>query len=217
MKPPFDTRFLKPLPLFMPALLLALTIGAEIEWGDRVRLPLPQPRPQNSRGALAPLQPEFNLPPLEQNYNDMLLLPVFVPTRRPPPSLQIEPLKPAMRKGQFMLVGSILTDQKNVALLREIATNKMLRVEQGKEINGVQLEKVEKRTVTLKQGDDREELVMKIPPMQKPLQMPNPVPVSMPGAPSQASLPPPVMQPINPQADPQGLIAARRAAHGVGP
>lgn len=219
MKLPFETRYLKALAYFVPALLLAFTIGTEIEWGSRVSLPLPQPKPQTPRSAPAPLQPEFSLPPLEQNYTDMLLQPLFVPTRRPSPPAQIEPPKPAMRKGQFTLAGSILTDKKNVALLREIATNKMLRVEQGREINGIQLEKVGKRTVTLKQGDDREELIMKIQPMQKPQpqQMPNPAPASMPSAPAQSSSAPPMMPPINPQADPQGLIAGRRAAHGIAP
>ena len=220
MKLPFETGDLKPLLYFAPAFFLALTIAVEIGWGSRVSLPLPQPKAQPPRAGLAPLRPEFSLPPLEQNFSDMLLHPLFVPTRRPPPPVKIKPPTPAMIKGQFVLVGSILTGAKNIALLREIATNKILRLEQGKTINGILLEKVDRRSVTLKQGDDREELVMKVSaaPKPQPQQLPIPARSALPGAPVQAHpSPPPVLLPLTPQTDPHGLIAERRAAHGIGP
>lgn len=218
MKLPIETHYLKALPFFVPALLLALMIGIEIEWGASVRLPLPQPKPQTPRKAPAPLQPEFSLPPLDQNYTDMLSQPLFVPTRRPPPPVQVEPPKPVMNKGQFTLEGVILTKEKNLALLREIATNKVVRVEQGKEIKGIQLEKLEKRSITLKQGDDREEVVLKIPPKPRPL--PQPAPAGTPSAPAQANAP--VFPPAAPAAtsepySPQNEIARRRALRGLPP
>ena len=221
MKLPFETGNLKPFLYFAPAFFLALAIAAEIGWGNRVRLPLPQPKAQPPRaGLVAPLRPEFSLPPLEQNFNDMLLRPLFVPTRRSPPPVTIKPPTPAMIKGQFVLVGSILTGARNIALLREIATNKVLRLEQGKTINGILLEKVDRRSVTLKQGGDREELVMKVSaaPKPQPQQLPIPARSALPGAQAQAPpSPPPVLLPLNPQTDPHGLIAQRRASHGFGP
>lgn len=217
MKLPFETRHLKSLAFFVPALLLVLAIGMEIEWGNRIGLPLPQPQLRNPRSAPAPLQPEFSLPPLDQNYTDMLLQPLFVPTRRPPPPLQVEP-RSTMQKGQFTLEGIILTKEKNLALLREIATNKILRVEQGKEIKGIQLVKMEKRSITLKQGDESEEVVLKIPPKPKPLPQPA---LAMPGAPPQSASPP-APPPGSPAAAPepynaQNEIARRRALRGLPP
>jgi type II secretory pathway component PulC len=67
-----------------------------------------------------------------------------------------------MRKGQFILDGIIITKDKNIALLREITTRKMVRVELGQEINGMQIEKLERDKITFKQGDEREELILRI-------------------------------------------------------
>jgi hypothetical protein len=163
MKRLLEWRYLKAMLLAVFAVLLLLVIGSEIGWGSRVKLPVPQPKPQKSSLALVPLQPEFVLPPVEQGFAETLNRPLLVPTRRPPlPPPPVEPPKPLMRKGQFVLVGVILTKARNVALLREVATGKVSRVEQGKEINGIKAEKMEPEKVTLTQWDDREEIVLKI-------------------------------------------------------
>ncbi len=49
-------------------------------------------------------------------------------------------------------------------LLKEIETGKTRRVEQGKTINGLLLEKIEQERVTLTQYDDAEEITMKVQP-----------------------------------------------------
>jgi type II secretory pathway component PulC len=128
-----------------------------------------------------------------------------------------------MPKGQFILLGVILSEDKKIAMLREIATGKVFRLEQGKEINGMQLEKLEPEKITLKQGDEREELTLKIQPSTKqqvaaapPANPPRPGESGTPAAPVQAEAPAVPVQadaqggPLTPQ---QQYIARRRALH----
>lgn len=174
MKRYFNTQYLTTLLLLVPVLLLAITIGTELGWGrgigwklkEKLQLQAQAPRLQGNKAAVAPLQPEFGLPPLDQAYTEIVERPLFVPTRRTSPALPGEG-KTAMQKGQYLLTGVILTNGKNIALLREIASGKMLRVEQGAELNGMQVEKLEAEKIIFKQGTDREEVVLKIPPMSK--------------------------------------------------
>ena len=211
--------------MLLLALLLALTIGIELDWGPRISLPMPMP--QKTKVAALPLQREFGLPPLEQNYTEMLARPFFVPTRRPPPPVPIDAPQSAMRKGQFYLVGVILDKGKNIAILQEITNGKVSRVEQGKEINGMQLEKLEPEKITFKQGEDREEVVLKFKFLPKIQHLPQPVPAGTAVAPVQSNMLPPGMtgvpvQPGTPAVvkepyDPQAEIARRRAIRGLPP
>ena len=239
MKLPFEPRHFTTLLLLALILLLIGTIGTELGWGHRVNVLLPQPKPQKNRPVVLPLQPEFVLLPLDQSYTEILARPLFVSsrrplppkfvprqrspssaaTRRPPPPptpppvpVVIEPPKPTMRKGQFILDGIIITKDKNIALLREVATRKMVRVELGQEINGMQIEKLDRDKITFKQGDEREELVLKIKTGP-----------SLPGRPGSPGIPPqlaapavplpgaPVTTPVENAFDPQSAMERRRA------
>ncbi|RFC35409.1 MAG: hypothetical protein DID90_2727554461 [Candidatus Nitrotoga sp. LAW] len=239
MKKTFEPRHFTTMLLLVLILLLIGTIGYELGWGSRINVPLPQPKLQKNRPAVLPLQPEFALLPLERSYTEILARPLFVSSRRPlppkfvprqhasssvssrrlspppsPPSLPVpvEPPKPTMRKGQFILDGIIITKDKNIALLREVATRKMVRVELGQEINGMQIEKLDRDKITFKQGDEHEELVLKIKtgPSQPgrsgspgvPAQLVAPA-VSTPGA--------PVTAPAEGAADPRSVFERRRA------
>ena len=237
MKLPFEPRHFTNILLLVMILLLIWTIGAELGWGNRVNVPLPQPKPQKIRPAVLPLQPEFALLSLNQSYSEILARPLFVSTRRPlppklalhqrsassaatrhlPPSpppipVPVEPPKPTMRKGQFILDGIIITKDKNIALLREVTTRKMVRVELGQEINGMQIEKLERDKITFKQGDEREELILRIKtgPSQPGMS-------SSPGVPTQLAAPvvplpsAPVTAPIENVADPRSVFERRRA------
>ncbi|CAH1903903.1 conserved hypothetical protein [Candidatus Nitrotoga sp. HW29] len=197
MKLPFEPRQFTTLLLLVLILFLTGTIGTELGWGNRVNLPMPLPKPQKTRPAVLPLQPEFALRSLDKSYTEILARPLFVSSRRPlppkfvpsgrsasststhrsrtllppPPPLvpvAIEPPKPTMRKGQFILDGIIITKDKNIALLREVASRKMVRVELGQEINGMQVEKLERDKIIFKQGDEHEEIILKIKTVSGP-------------------------------------------------
>jgi hypothetical protein len=243
MKLPFEPRHITTLLLLALILLLTGTIGTELGWGNRVNLPVPPPKPQNTRPAVLTLQPDFTLRSLDKSYTEILARPLFVSSRRPlppkfvpgqrsasastrrlrpllsppsPPSpppvpVAIEPPKPTMRKGQFILDGIIITKDKNIALLREVTSRKMVRVELGQEINGMQVEKLDRDKITFKQGDEREEVILKIKTVlgpgksgspRAPEQLAAPA-VSLPGAPGAA--------PVQNVGDPQSVFERRRA------
>lgn len=238
MKLLFEPRHFTTLILLALILLLTGTIGTELGWGNRVNLPMPPPKKPKIRPAVLTLQPEFALWSLDKSYTEILARPLFVSSRRPlppkfvpsqrsassastrhpppPPSpppvpVAIEPPKPTMRKGQFILDGIIITKDKNIALLREVATRKMVRVELGQEINGMQIEKLDRDKITFKQGDEREEVILKIKTVsgpgksgspRAPAQLAAPA-VSLPGA--------PVAAPEQNVGDPQSVFERRRA------
>jgi len=168
-------------------LTLAAIIGMEIGWGQRINLTLPIPRLKPAQSVDHPLQPEFVLTPIAQGFADTTARPVFSPTRRPPPPPPPpEPPKPMMQKGQFVLLGVLITKEKKVALLREVANGKAARVEEGKEIKGILLSKAEPEKVTLTQFGDSEELTLKI---QVPPKPPAPAPAQQ-AAPQPGQAPP---------------------------
>ncbi|MES2932269.1 MAG: hypothetical protein V4805_02110 [Pseudomonadota bacterium] len=219
----FQPRYFYTCLLLVPILLLGAIIGRELDWGRKLHSKVPTSKVPVHKSTPVVLQPEFGLPQLDQTYGEMLARPLFVPTRRPPPPppppVPVVPPKPMMRKGQFVLLGVIITKDKKIALLREISNGKSVRVELGSEINGIKLEKLEHDKAIFKQWDDQEELILKVQAMPKPQPMPQPVvgggvplpagtqPVPPPGAvPGQNS---PVAN------DPTGIIARRRALRGL--
>lgn len=213
-------------------IVLALVVGGlELDWGRQFYAPLPVLRKSAVKPAENPLLPEFALPPLEQGYPETVKRPLFVVTRLPaPPPPPPAPPKPAMQKGQFILLGSIITQDVSIALLKEKSSGKTYRVAKGKEINGITLEKVEAQKVTLTQGDDREELLLKInaaprtvpaqttaPPVQPPAGQPQ-----QPGQPAAANgAPAPAAQNVPPATagnkGPNDMVNRRRALRGLPP
>ncbi len=240
MKLPFEPRHFTTLLLLALILFLTGTIGTELGWGNRVNLPVPPPKPQKARPAVLSLQPEFALWSLDKSYTEILARPLFVSSRRPlppkfvpsqrsassastrrslslsPPSpplvpVAIEPPKPTMRKGQFILDGIIITKDKNIALLREVASRKMVRVELGQEINGMQVEKLDRDKITLKQGDEREEVILKIKTVSGPAGKsgsPHPGQLAAPTVPLPGA---PVAAPEQNVGDPRSVFERRRA------
>lgn len=191
---------------------LASMIGMELDWGRGIHPTLPVLTPKSPAKVDYPIQPEFILPPLEQGFAETTARPVFTPVRRPPPPPA--PPTPAMQKGQFVLLGALITKDKSIALLRDVATGKATRVELGKEIKGITVTKIYPEKVVLAQYDDTEELTLKIQPQSKPPAAPKAAP------PQAASAVQPA--PAEPGAsagneNPQSLINRRRASRGLPP
>jgi hypothetical protein len=238
MKRPFELRHFTNMILLVILLLLVWTIGTELGWGNRINPPLPQPTPQKNHPAVLPLQPDFILQPLNLSYTTILERPLFTPGRHslpttstshqhktstvatrhsppppPPLPLPVEPPMPTMRKGQFILDGIIISKDKNIALLREVITRKVIRVELGQEINGMQVEKLDRNKLTFKQGDEREELVLTI--KTGPNQPGKPVgPVGVPTQLTTPAVPPPdspVTTPAEKVTDPRSIFELRRS------
>ena len=144
--------------------------------------------------------PQFALAPLSPTgigYRETVERPLFIPTRRPAPlgnSAQM-----AMKKGQFRLAGTSVSEQISVAYLFETGTNKTYRVNKGADINGMTVESVFANRVVLKQGDETEELSLRTSNSPRP----PPPPPQVAGASSAPGQPPPPGAP-----GPQGVIGA---------
>lgn len=206
----------------LPYLALAGVIGLELDWGRHILPHPPEPKPIPAARADYPIQPEFTLPALEQGFAETTARPVFTPARRPPPPPA--QAKSAMQKGQFILLGALIIRGKSIALLREIATGKSTRVEQGKEIKGITVTNIYPEKVLLTQGGETEELVLKIQPAAKQPTAPKVMPIqpqaqaapqTAPGTPQNSA--PVTAAPPDGGGDPQSLINRRRAARGLPP
>ena len=158
--------------------LLALAIGRELGWGEKLHQSMPVPVVHPSAPVEVALYPDFRLPAREKTYAATLERPLFVPSRReaPPAPPPPPPPPPTMQKGQFQLLGTIITDEMRIAIVKEISSGKERQIVQGFTINGLQLEMVEADRIAFTQYEDREEIRLKIQrsstPAAKPVSAP---------------------------------------------
>lgn len=130
--------------------------------------------------------PEFNLPNPDAGFPELISRSLFAVSRRSSAS----PGKGAssMKKGQFVLVGVLITPQQRSALLRDVQTNKTETVALVGVVRGITLGEVEPNRVVLRQGAESEELVLAVQagPKQpaltqsRPLSGPAPSPIAAP-------------------------------------
>jgi hypothetical protein len=181
-------------------------IGFETGWGQAVRPPLPTANDAPRTADMLATLPAFAMPALDISFKETADRPMFTPTRRPA-AVNLAGNVPAMKKGQFKLSGTSVSNDLTVAFLREAATGKTVRVTRGKEVNGMILDLVEANRVVLKQGEETEELTLRTaasPPAPPKVETPAPVAtpagapplaaVSVGAAPAPATRPAPVPQ-----------------------
>lgn len=112
------------------------------------------PRPP-AKVAEARLLPAFSLAE-SQIGGETLARPLFVPSRRPPPPAATGP--GSVKRGQYMLQGTTIVGDLRIALLKELASGTVHRVEMGAEIGGMTLAEVAPGKVVLRSGDESETL-----------------------------------------------------------
>lgn len=150
------------------------------------------------------LQPEFALPDAQTGFPEFLARPIFVDGRRAAAETG-QSAPSAMTRGQFVLVGVVLSPTHNAALLRDVATGKTDTVAQGAQIRGLTLGDVAADKVVLRLGADTEELPLRLQTGASP--GPGPAQAFGPGpGPGPGSMPPGV--PVGAQE----AAAVRRAA-----
>lgn len=157
--------------------LLVLSIGRELGWGEVPDQALSMPIMHPIAQANVMLLPDYRLPGLKHGYAGTLKRPLFVPSRReappvPPVPPPPPPPPPTMQKGQFQLMGTIITDEMRTAIVKEVSSGKERQVVQGYTINGLQLELVEASHIVFTQYDDREEIRLKLQRSPKPAPTP---------------------------------------------
>jgi hypothetical protein len=212
---------------------LVAGIGTALTHDERALHPVPD------LPAAVPVEsvayPDFRLPAREKAFAATLKRPLFVPTRAEAPpaaALSSSPPPPSMKKGQFQLLGTLITDEGKIAVVREIASGKERQVYEGYTINGLQLETVEPTRIVFSQYDEREELQLKtlrspkpaVPPAGAPAgKAPSAAPegAAVPAEAARAVVPPgwgrkssgsetPPSRPIQPPAPPQTIEDRKR-------
>lgn len=155
--------------------LTLVAIGLETDWGRAGHSVAEGKRMAPAHVADAGLLPAFSLAPIDQVSPQSGERPLFVPTRRPAP-VAVAIQASAMRKGQFLLQGTSITKEfGDVAMLKEVATNRSYVVRKGEQLNGITVATIEPRAVLLKQGEESENLAMKA---QGPTKVVPPAPVT---------------------------------------
>ncbi len=105
--------------------------------------------------------PEFSLPEAEAGFPELLSRNLFAGNRRSAP-IAVKGGKSTMKKGQFVLVGVLITPQQRSALLRDVQTNKTETVALVGVVRGITLGEVEPNRVVLRQGAESEELLLNV-------------------------------------------------------
>lgn len=194
----------RPLIAALAVVLVALVvaIGFETGFGTQLRHAIPQEASRKAAAPEARLLPPVVAAAPEQAYPETTARPLFTPTRRPAPPENVA-AKPAFSRGQFVLQGVIVVGQEKTALLKEKASGKVHRVESGKDLNGITVERIDPTEVTLAMGGEKEKIALVTQKAQ-------------PGAGSKAGLPQATFAPP-PDSGPFGSIAPRQPPPGALP
>ncbi len=181
--------------------LAALLIAGVLfwEWNQAVRLksellkmrsiPVVAAKPLN-------ILPEFVLPAEEAGFPELVSRSLFSVNRRSS-AVANKGGASAMKKGQFVLVGVLITPRVSSAQLRDVQTNKAETVALNGVIRGMTVGEVGPSRVLLRQGTESEELTLNVQtgpkgPVVARAPAPQPAPLS---APATAAAAPAAMAP----------------------
>lgn len=162
MKTPFKPRHWLSAALSTIALVLCGVLYWEWEGGRQLEQELTQLRrvPVTPVSVQAVL-PEFVLPDAESGFPEMISRSLFTVSRRSS-GASVKGGRGAMKKGQFALVGVLVTPSQRSALLRDVQTNKTETIAAGGLVRGMTLGEVDSGRVVLRQGAESEELVLNV-------------------------------------------------------
>ena len=136
--------------------------------------------------------PEFSLPDKETGFPELLSRPVFSVSRRSSGAAAKGVV--SMKKGQFVLVGVLISPRQTSALLRDVVSNKTETVTLVGVVRGLTLGEVKADRVVLRQGAESEELMLNVqngPKLPGAMQnRPAPQSAALPAAPPASAAPP---------------------------
>lgn len=145
-------------PLLWGAVCVVLAVGlaaeltlGEVEAGKGPRAP--------AKVAEAKLLPAFALAPEIQSGGETTGRPLFVPGRRPAPPAAGNGSE-TLKKGQFVLQGTTIVGDLSFAMLKEVATGRVHRVQKGAKVNELTLADVGPAFAVLTLGGESETVPM---------------------------------------------------------
>ena len=145
---------------------LVVAIGIESGFGLWMGPRIPEGFSKRAPAFEARLLPPFSPVDADSAYPEMVARPLFISSRRPAPQADLTG-QGVLKRDQYVLQGVTIAGDTRIALLREIATGRVLRVEKGRDVNGVTVAEVNPESVTLAAGKDQEVLqllVQKVAP-----------------------------------------------------
>jgi hypothetical protein len=148
----------------VPFVLAIAAIGIETDWGRSLDRDTPMPAAAPPQPVVVALLPEYRIEGGVDARRETVDRVLFNPTRRPaPPASQTAGGASAIKRGQYTLTGTTVVGNVATAFLREVNGGKSRSVHQGDKLNdGMVVAEVKADRVRLKQGDDVEELSLKI-------------------------------------------------------
>jgi hypothetical protein len=158
----FDSRAMAWLAWALPFALIAALIGWETDWGRSLtRAPVLASNVAPQPVSIA-LLPEYRIEGGLAERRETVERTLFNPTRRPAPPQAAAVARAAFQRGQFVLTGTTVVDQKATAFLREVNGGRARRVQKGETINGMLVAEVRPDRVRFTLGDESEELTLKV-------------------------------------------------------
>ena len=148
----------------VPFAAVITAIGIETDWGRSFNRDAPAPSVTPPQPVAVALLPEYRIDGGTEARRETVDRVLFNPTRRPaPPASQAAGSASAMKRGQYTLTGTTVVGNVATAFLREVNGGKSRSVHQGDKLgDGLLVAEVRPDRVRLKQGDDVEELSLKI-------------------------------------------------------
>jgi hypothetical protein len=147
----------------IPFAIVIAALGYETDWGRDVDNEMQSPAAVAPQPVAVALLPEYRIDGGIEARKETVERVLFNPTRRAaPPGSQTAGSKSAIQQGIYALTGTTVVGNVATAFLREIKGGKSHTVHQGETLNGVVVAEVKSDHVRLKQGDDVEELTLKI-------------------------------------------------------
>jgi hypothetical protein len=160
----------------VPFAILAGVLGYETDWGNAINhaaVAPPAPPPQPVAVALLP---EYRIDGGLDARKETIDRVLFNPTRRPaPPASQSTANASTMKRGLYTLTGTTVVDNIATAFVREVNGGKSRSVRKGDTLSGMLVADVGADSIRLKQGDEVEELSLKVAAGPKTTVQPAPV------------------------------------------
>ncbi len=165
----------------LPVAALLLLIGWETDWGRQIVRAPSTPPAAEPKPVSAAVLPDYQIDGGLPAHAETVQRTLFNATRRPAPVLAAEDGPRQIVRGQFQLMGTTVTGERNIAFLKEVGNGKTRVVRQGDEIDGMKVALVTADRVQFHAGEDSEELILKVAPGPKTTLAAAPPP---PGAPA---------------------------------
>lgn len=147
----------------LPFAVVVAALGYETDWGRDVTRDTTAPVAAAPMAVPVALLPQYRISGGVEARKETVERVLFNPTRRAaPPAAQTAGSKSAMQQGRYALTGTTVVGNVATAFLREVKGGKSHTVHQGETLDGVVVAEVKADHVRLKQGDDVEDLELKI-------------------------------------------------------